>query len=264
MTCPNLPADQKGYHRLATLMTRDESLAIFRKYDFANAISLLSLQAEVQELEAEFLDQCRRDKATDRPFSNSFKTLREDGNGGSEQNQKLQALRKGVGQYMSRLSELHPPAPSQLGALRDWLMDERGGANFLLRSESRLWEVEEGSRFVQIGRSRGERDKFTKFTSWVLISVLHKYFGLWRTAGRPVDAEAGMISYDESKLLKAGTLIATVLSSIIPVLSIYALFVVKNPYARIGIAAGFTALFAGLLAAFSSARRIEIFAATAT
>jgi hypothetical protein len=142
-------------------------------------------------------------------------------------------------------------------------MDRRGGADFLLQSESRLWEEEEGSTFVHVGPVRGEHDTFTKFTSWVLISVLHKYLCFWRTAGRPVDAEAGMISYDESKLLKAGTLVATVLSSKIPVLSIYVLFVVKNPYWRIGIAAVFTALFAGMLAAFSSTRRIEIFAATA-
>lgn len=143
-------------------------------------------------------------------------------------------------------------------------MDGHGGADFLLKSESRLWEDEEGSNFVHVGPSRGEHDTFTKFTSWVLISVLHKYLCFWRTAGRPIDAETGMISYDESKLLKAGTLLATVLSSTIPVLSIYALFAVKNPYGRIGIAAGFTALFAAMLAAFSSARRIEIFAATAT
>jgi hypothetical protein len=165
---------------------------------------------------------------------------------------------------VSRLSGLDAPVPSQLKALRDWLMDEHGGAEFLLKSESRLWEDEEGSKFVQIGPPRGEQDTFTKFTSWVLISVLHKYLCFWRAAGRSVDAEAGMISYDESRLLKAGTLIATVLSSTIPVLSIYVLFVVKNPYSRIGIAAGFTALFSGMLAAFSSARRIEIFAATAT
>jgi hypothetical protein len=99
MSSPNLPADQNGYHRLATLMTRDESLAIFRRYDFANIISLLSLQAEIQELQADFLDQCRRDRALGRPFSNSFKTLREDGNGRSEQNKKLKALREGVINY---------------------------------------------------------------------------------------------------------------------------------------------------------------------
>jgi len=55
MNLPVLPPDQDRYHRLATLMTRDESLAIFRRYNFVNIISLLSLQAEIQELEADFL-----------------------------------------------------------------------------------------------------------------------------------------------------------------------------------------------------------------
>jgi hypothetical protein len=97
MNRPNLPPDQDGYHRLATLMTRDESLAIFRRYNFVNIISLLSLQAEIQELQADFLDQCRRDKVLGRPFSASFKTLREDV--GNEQNNKLKVLRERVIEY---------------------------------------------------------------------------------------------------------------------------------------------------------------------
>jgi hypothetical protein len=92
MNRPNLPPDQDGYHRLATLMTRDESLAIFRRYNFINFISLLSLQAEIQELQADFLDQCRRDKVVGITCSASFKMLRE--GAWSEQNQKLKVLRQ--------------------------------------------------------------------------------------------------------------------------------------------------------------------------
>lgn len=97
MNRPNLPPEQDGYHRLATLITRDESLAIFRRYNFVNIISLLGLQAEIQELQADFLDQCQRDKAVGRTFSTSFKTLREDA--GNEQNKKLKVLRERVVEY---------------------------------------------------------------------------------------------------------------------------------------------------------------------
>lgn len=127
-----------------------------------------------------------------------------------------------------------------------------------------MWEHEDGCSFVNVGKSRGEHDMFTKFTSWFVVSVLHRYCCLPSTVGRTVDAETGLISYDESKLIRAGTIVATVLSSTFPVLSILVLYVVKNTYCRIGIAAGSTALFSIFLASFSSARRVEIFAATAT
>lgn len=127
-----------------------------------------------------------------------------------------------------------------------------------------MWEDEDGFSFVNVGKVRGERDIFTKFTSWLVISVLHRYFCLPSIAGRVVDAETGMVSYDESKLIRAGTITATVLSSTFPVISILILYIVKSTFGRIGIAAGFTALFAIFLASFSSARRVEIFAATAT
>ncbi|OAL22190.1 hypothetical protein AYO22_07234 [Fonsecaea multimorphosa] len=171
---------------------------------------------------------------------------------------------------VSRLDALGPADNSQLDALRGWLQDPKGGAHgpkgrtFLQKSEARLWEQEEGSTFISVGPTQGEKDIFTKVISWILLSVVHKYLGFWRIAGRPIDAEAGMYSYSDSQLLRTGTLVATVLSSTIPVLSIFVLFIVKNTYGRIGIAAGFTAVFSAVLAAFSSARRVEIFAATAT
>ena len=143
-------------------------------------------------------------------------------------------------------------------------MDSKGGANFLKRSEARLWEIEDGSSLVRVSHSTGEDDIFSKSISWLLVSVLHRYFGISQIAGRVVDAETGVLSYNESKLTKAVTITATVLSSTLPVLSILILYIVKNTYGRIGIAAGFTALFTFFLATFSSARRVEIFAATAT
>ena len=53
-----------GYHRLARLMTADNSLAIFRRFDYINAIGLLSLQAEITDMQSEFSQQCRMDDAS--------------------------------------------------------------------------------------------------------------------------------------------------------------------------------------------------------
>ena len=164
----------------------------------------------------------------------------------------------------TKLNSLEASDASQLRVLRSWLLDEKGGANFLRQSESRQWEDTAGSSFVRVNPSKDENDVFTKFVVWLLVSVGRRTFCTSWTAGRIVDVETGLISYDDSKITKSVTLITTVLSSTFPVISILVLYLVKNTYGRIGIAAGFTAFFAFFLATFSSARRVEIFAATAT
>lgn len=148
--------------------------------------------------------------------------------------------------------------------LRDWLRDPEGGKNFLRGSEARLWRDEPGSSFVRVPATQGEEDLFTKFVAWLLVRVLHRLHCFSRYSGKVLDPETGLTSYDESKLNTAGMIIATVLSSILPVVSIFVLYIVHNTFARIGITIGFTGCFAAILAIFSSARRVEIFAATAT
>ena len=101
-TTDNL-SNQDGYHKLATLMTRDESIAIFRRFDFVNMLSLLSLQAEIQEMQEEFRAQCQRDKISGdlekQMYSRWFQQLREAEKGGSAQYQKLRDLRERVKEY---------------------------------------------------------------------------------------------------------------------------------------------------------------------
>lgn len=79
-----------------------------------------------------------------------------------------------------------------------------------------------------------------------------------------MDLESGLKSYDESRLHVVGTVVATILSSMLPVVSIFVLYVLESTYARLGMTVAFTGCFAAILAIFSSARRVEIFAATAT
>ena len=59
-------------------------------------------------------------------------------------------------------------------------------------------------------------------------------------------------------------LLATVLSSVLPLIAIVILYRVKETQARIYIAVGITAGFALILALCTNARRVEIFASTAT
>lgn len=85
-----------------------------------------------------------------------------------------------------------------------------------------------------------------------------------KTGGKVIDVESGLMEYSDDSMNRISKIIVTVLSSILPVLTTVVLWVVHSTIHRIGIMIVFTSLFAAALAAFTSARRIEIFVATAS
>lgn len=69
----------QGYHRLAGIMSRDKSIAIFRRFDDVSMLYLLSLQAEIVELKKQFSLQCELDDSSrvgnEKEFSQYFLSL---------------------------------------------------------------------------------------------------------------------------------------------------------------------------------------------
>lgn len=63
----------------------------------------------------------------------------------------------------------------------------------------------------------------------------------------PVDPEAGIVRYEDSTLLVVANIIVTVLSSLLPIISIIVLYSVKKTSTRLGITVIFTTLFAATL-----------------
>jgi hypothetical protein len=107
-------------------------------------------------------------------------------------------------------------------------------------------------------------DLFTRWISGLILGLLHRLWGEKHGSGRVIDEESGLMLYDDSKINVVSTFFATVISSILPVVTVLVLYVVKNTVRRICITLGFTATFAGVLALCSSTRRVDIFVATAT
>jgi hypothetical protein len=98
----------------------------------------------------------------------------------------------------------------------------------------------------------------------VIVGPYHRLIGHRLKSGKLVDPDAGGVSYDKRKIDRASTLIVTALSTVFPVLTIFILNILNSTNARIGLTALFTLVFALVLANFSSAKRVEIFAATST
>ncbi|KAG4221306.1 hypothetical protein PC116_g30218 [Phytophthora cactorum] len=73
----------------------------------------------------------------------------------------------------------------------------------------------------------------------------------------------GIYTYKESLISSVIDIITTVVAAVLPLSSIVVLYLVKAESTRLGILIIFSACFALVLTLMTSARRIEVFAATA-
>jgi hypothetical protein len=172
---------------------------------------------------------------------------------------------------VSQLSRFNKPLKEDLSFLRDWLADPKGGADFLAKNhnmESSLYEKETQHDLITMSQysSRSpEQDPFARLLRKRVIRWYHIFIGQHRkNRSRIADEESNTIAYDESVVDKSANLIATVLSSVLPLVAIVILNKFKDTQTRIYIAVGITAVFALILSLCTNARRVEIFAATAT
>ncbi|KAF4949946.1 hypothetical protein FGADI_8547 [Fusarium gaditjirri] len=243
------------YLRLAGIMSQDKHFAIFRRFDDVNLAVLLRLQAEIVELQY------------------NLEVQRHDDNSGQDQRDWLTKLQPKLMEYnslilqLSELSQLQTPRMSQLKTLQDWLTDPKGGNNFLPKSgtsEHHTWKPEDPSQYVSLHKTAEDSDPFTNFVKDVLVFIFHHLCGERLNAARVVDVESGLASYSDSSLARASNLFTVIVSSALPVLTIFALNSLETTAQRIGLTVVFTVLFAVILELFTNAKRVEIFATTAT
>ncbi|KAE9372811.1 hypothetical protein N431DRAFT_339092 [Stipitochalara longipes BDJ] len=255
----------KGYHKLAEVMSRDMDAAIFHRFEDLGLLSLLSLQAEIIHLRKEFRRKCFLNDEFghefERSYSGNFKSARD---GDSEQYQILKTIQSKLGEYLSRISKLETPRRSQLSGLKGELNDSAN--NFLRSTEVDTWGEKDTAAYMCLNPKQysNESDVFTRLIENIIVGPYHKYIGHRLQTGKVLDEETGSRSYDSEKINTASNVIATVLSAILPVLTIFVLNLLETTNQRIGLTVLFTAVFALMLVTFSSTRRVEIFAATAT
>ena len=89
--------------------------------------------------------------------------------------------------------------------------------------------------------------------SWVLLP----------TEARQEQREAGFTMLSDDRVRRTTRVVAVVLASIMPILSIVVLYYVSSSDIRIGLIIVFSILFSGVVALVSEARNVEVMAATA-
>jgi hypothetical protein len=155
------------------------------------------------------------------------------------------------------LLRLGGPSKYDLGVFQCWLQSK-----FPLTGEDKnVWDGPSAIEDLVALCRRDVDDIFSKFFLHRLIPMFHWSFGKYLK--KHPSSTPGLLEYDDERLLVILQIIITVISSIFPISSIVILYFVNSMPTRLGIVAGYTALFSIVLALLTRARRVEIFAATA-
>ena len=130
---------------------------------------------------------------------------------------------------------------------------------FMPLPESNTWNEDLTDDLVALSARKSEGDIFT---SWVTEKVMPRYHKRIGYRVKRSEEHTGLFEYQDTKFNAAANTISIVLSSLLPPASIFALYYVQRTPVRLGLIMVFSALLAGCLAIFTSAKRVEIFAVT--
>ena len=114
---------------------------------------------------------------------------------------------------------------------------------------------EHASDLIAINGRSSDLDRTTDFLAEKLVPHWHE-----KVANR---FHNDIRTYRESTIYRLTSIIATALSSLLPIISIVVLYIVHDMAARLGIIAGFTVAFSMALSIITTANRVENFATTA-
>ncbi|CCD56991.1 hypothetical protein BofuT4_P142530.1 [Botrytis cinerea T4] len=269
---------ERGYRKLATFMTKVDDVVIFRRFSKLNMLNLLRLQAELASLELSYEAACNIDDnskdSQERGFTQSFYELREFGQiSPGSQLELLDRINDTLHKYNSALLQvsqvlrLDKPDRYDLERLHEWLRDKDQGALFLHTPEEEIWGKLTGSdaktntsdQVTLIQRESG----FSRGVILTLVSLYDLIWGRHRKKTKRVDVERNQTYYPESNVRAAAKVLTSVLASLFPGIVILALYLIDTTLKRIGAMLCFTTFFAFVLSYWTSAKTIEVFAATA-
>ncbi|MCJ1363202.1 hypothetical protein MMC16_002309 [Acarospora aff. strigata] len=267
-----------GYTNLASLMGKNPEVAIFRRFSALNAKNLLYLQAELVNLEAR-LQRYAADSANSRNGVYEidwFALSRSEKDGDRRQWDTFLEIRAKLKEYNDALcqqvmtSGFGKPNRRDLDFLRTWQQKAKAEKLFLIGQDHDVWESSDDLIALQ---PRKESDFFSQWLTGAFVYWLYRkvVFKDPEKGASPVNInpssasqlEDEYIRVSDSKLLRTADLITTVISSVLPIASVIILYFVHSKLARLGVVAGFTALFSLTLGTMTASRRVEIFAATA-
>lgn len=237
-----------------------------------NAQNVLYLQAEIHALEADLAEYGEEDASAEKhtarsQYSRNWHRLANTHNEDRRQWNTFCILREKLKEYNELLVQqavisrhYRGPKDHDLDILKTFLTDS-SFPDYLLGKDSTIWEDKEIGPDLITLNTEGSDDGFTEWIALHVVKPFHELIG--RHFTKPSNDVGDMTNYEDRVITRLASLVATVISSVFPIVGVIILYFVTDLLAKIGIIAGLTALFSLSLALVTDARRGEIFAATA-
>lgn len=167
-----------------------------------------------------------------------------------------------------KMASLPEPDPYDLKDLQMWLRRPTMGNRALIGADCEVWGEEDSSRKYNkdlfVLRPRQAVDPFSK---WIINKCIvwlhHRILRPLNIFKGDIDPETGIATYKEESLLGIGAFIGTLFASMLPVAPIALLYCVKSVSGRVGVIAALNLVFCICLSQFTTAKRVEMFAAAA-
>ncbi|OCL04673.1 hypothetical protein AOQ84DRAFT_399986 [Glonium stellatum] len=276
-TTPVIPLKElvTGYPKLAGQMGLIPETAMFRSFTALQAQNVLYLQAELVSLEKEL----RKCETIDRNDPNGQKRLysqdwvwlsRSADDGDGEQWQLVQQIRAKLREYNEALIQystvLAFPGPSKwdLNYIQHYLATKDMGPLELAGDDAPIWgSTKEPKSFCYDLIALRPRHNEDIFSKWVTERAIIKLFKCGCHRLKKVSRIHGVPGFKDATLLQATFWITTVIASLLPIASISVLYCVHSMLARFAIIAAFNVVVSICLVAFTTAKRLDVFAVTA-
>ncbi|KAF7537782.1 hypothetical protein G7054_g3449 [Neopestalotiopsis clavispora] len=254
----------EGYAKLANFMGLHDEYAIYRRFRQLNAQNLLYLQAELTHLEKELHNLAQRDSSIpDREFfaKDWWSLSQTENDNDAEQWEKVLEIREKLEEYIE-VAKLGSPSPYDLAFLQKWLVRPGMGNYPLLGIDRTSYDPGNDTDLIAV-KGRSTPDVFSRWLTYDLIPKWHDAVGRKIKDPEKTDIGEGICDYKDNVLVAIVRVATTVVASLLPMISVVALFFVHSYSLRLVVIILASGFFSLVLQLMTSARKIEVFAATA-
>lgn len=167
---------------------------------------------------------------------------------------------------LNEIRKLSQPSRRNRVRLWDWLCRGESGNNFLRSIEAKPWEItklREPTKQQELLITSPEHDRLDHWLSDVVTPLYHGLFG--HRSKPDFDTEAGLgrlWNYQMRWLHYLGNVVCVLLSSVVPIASIQALYWIPSILERLSLITGLIMVFSFILMFIAGSRRSEVFTGT--
>jgi hypothetical protein len=162
----------------------------------------------------------------------------------------------------AEINRLAKPRDCDIKVLLQWLQLPFGGNFFLKGLEAQTWSPEASADLVALSGRSQEKDQFAQFMSDFIVPWYHRWIG--QSFQKPVSEGewSNIWEYKYKVFVVLGDVICMLLSSVVPVISIFALYFVKSMLGRLAVITAMSFMFSLITTFIVQGRRVDVFAAT--